>query len=86
MFLSFTQVVLTDITNKVILKTSDSGQTMQQINVEFHPSDVLFHDTDPFTFLVYDKVDPLKKVFNLINLVCFQLFSKEHFGNYLLFD
>lgn len=46
----------------MILKTRDSGATMERVKVDFHPSDVLFHDTDPFTFLVYDKVDPLKKV------------------------
>lgn len=55
-------VVLTDVTNKVIFKTKDSGQTMEQTKVDFHPSDVLFHDDDPFTFLVYDKVDPMKKL------------------------
>lgn len=70
------QVVLTDVTNQVIFATKDSGQTMQQYKVDFHPSDVLFHDDDPFTFLAYDKVDPLKKVFCvcfffLVLLTCF---------------
>lgn len=57
-----THVVLTDITNKVIFTTKDSGLSMDQAKVDFHPSDVVFHETDPFMFLVHDKVDPMKKL------------------------
>lgn len=56
------QVVLTDITNKVIFTTKDSGQTFHQIKLDFHPSDLLFHEDDPFSFMMWDKVDPKKKV------------------------
>ncbi|KAL0266712.1 UNVERIFIED_CONTAM: hypothetical protein PYX00_009183 [Menopon gallinae] len=50
-------VVFSDSENKYIFTTKDSGRTFQRIKLSFHPSSISFHDDEPFTFLVHDKIN-----------------------------
>lgn len=56
------QCVFTDPLNQVIFVTKDYGRNITRMNVTFSPSEVSFHEDEPLTFLVFDKVDPIKRV------------------------
>jgi hypothetical protein len=48
--------------NQVIFVTKNYGRNITRINLAFSPSEVSFHEDEPLTFLVFDKVDPIKRV------------------------
>jgi len=54
--------VFTDPQNKVIFVTENFGKDIRSVNLNFSPSEVSFHEDEPLTFLVYDKVSPAKRL------------------------
>jgi hypothetical protein len=46
----------------VIFVTTNYGRNITRINLTFSPSEVSFHEDETLTFLVFDKVDPVKRV------------------------
>lgn len=56
------QFVFTDSTNKVLFTTTDFGKTLRREQLEFHVSDISFHEEEPETFVVLDKSDDARKV------------------------
>jgi hypothetical protein len=54
--------VFTDPQNKVIFVTENFGKNIKSFNLNFLPSEVSFHEDEPQTFLVYDKMSPVKGV------------------------
>nr|CAD7443907.1 unnamed protein product [Timema bartmani] len=54
-------MVFADVTNQMIY-TSTSPGTVTRIKLNFHPSNITFHEEEPLTFLAYDMVDPEKKL------------------------
>jgi hypothetical protein len=60
--LFFFQCVFTDPLNKVIFVTKNYGRNITRINLTFSPSEVSFHEDETLTFLVFDKVDSVKRV------------------------
>jgi hypothetical protein len=56
------QCVFTDLQNQVIFVTKNYGRNITRINLSFTPSEVSFHEDEPLTFLVYDKVNSTKQV------------------------
>ncbi|GFG37795.1 hypothetical protein Cfor_11613, partial [Coptotermes formosanus] len=54
--------VFTDPQNQVIFVTKNFGRNITRFNVNFSPSEVSFHEDEPLTFLVYDKVSPAKEL------------------------
>jgi len=54
--------VFTDPQNHVIFVTENFGKNIRRSNLNFSPSEVSFHEDEPLTFLVYDKVSPTKRV------------------------
>lgn len=60
------QTVFIDSTNKQLFTSSNDVNNVTRTKLLFTPSDVLLHPEDALTFLVYDKVDPKKKVFIII--------------------
>lgn len=61
-FLVLFQCVFTDVQNQVIFVTKNFGRNITRFNLNFFPSEVSFHEDEPLTFLVYDKVVPTKQV------------------------
>lgn len=60
--LFFFQFVFTDVKNKFIFTTSNHGRDIQRIQLNFTPSEVVFHELLPSIFFVHDKNDNDKKV------------------------
>jgi hypothetical protein len=54
--------VFTDPQNQVIFVTKNYGKKIMKIELSFTPSEVSFHDDEPLTFLLYDKVNSTKQV------------------------
>jgi len=61
-FLVLFQCVFIDPQNQVIFVTKNFGRDITRFNLIFTPSEVSFHEDEPLTFLVYDKVSPAKGV------------------------
>ncbi|XP_045481036.1 sortilin-related receptor-like isoform X2 [Harmonia axyridis] len=58
-----THFIFTDTKHKAIFLTTDYGKTTRRIDLEFTPSDILFHEYYSNTFFVHDKIDPEMKVY-----------------------
>jgi hypothetical protein len=54
--------VFTDPQNQVIFLTKNFGRVITRNQLVFSPSEVSFHEDEPLTFLVYDKMSPAKGV------------------------
>ena len=54
--------MFTDPQNQVIFVTKNYGKNITRFKLNFSPSEVSFHEDEPLTFLVYDKVSPAKGV------------------------
>lgn len=54
--------MFTDPQNKVIFVTKNFGSNITRFNLIFTPSEVSFHEDEPLTFLVYDKMSTAKGV------------------------
>ena len=58
----FQQCVFTDVQNQILYQTSDNGLTIRRLQLKLSPSDVAYDEEDTDTFVILDKVDPMKKV------------------------
>lgn len=56
------QFIFTDIKNNLLFVTSDLGKSFTRRELDFTPSEVSFHETNPSIFVVLDKNDTSKKV------------------------
>nr|CAD7266341.1 unnamed protein product [Timema shepardi] len=54
-------MVFADVANQMIYTTTCQGN-LTRIKLNFHPSNITFHEEEPLTFLAYDMVDPEKKL------------------------
>ncbi|KAJ9597637.1 hypothetical protein L9F63_011506, partial [Diploptera punctata] len=54
--------VFTDTQSQVIFVTRNYGKDITRIPLTFTPSDVIFDEDEPLTFLIYDKVAPNKQL------------------------
>jgi len=62
----FLQCVFVDSLNNLIFITYNNGLTIQRVSVPFHPSEVSFYELDPRVLVALDKVDPMRKVQDLL--------------------
>lgn len=70
----FFKVVFIDAGGKAIFTTQNYGHDIKRINLDFHPSEITFIESDPLTFLALDKIDPSRKVvisWNKFSLIMF---------------
>ncbi|XP_044750079.1 sortilin-related receptor-like [Coccinella septempunctata] len=58
-----THFVFADVKHKTIFVTTDYGKTVTRRDLEFSPTDILFHEYYSSTFFVHDKNDPEMKVY-----------------------
>ncbi|XP_063217852.1 sortilin-related receptor-like [Bacillus rossius redtenbacheri] len=55
-------MVFTDSTNQMIFTTKNYGRNITRTKLSFHPTNITFHDEEPFTFLAYDSLDLERKL------------------------
>lgn len=62
MFGCLSQLVFTDIRNKLIFTTTDGAKNMTRYQLDFAPSEVFFQELDPQVFMILDKTTPNRTV------------------------
>ncbi|XP_012284613.1 sortilin-related receptor [Orussus abietinus] len=73
-----TDCVFADNINQLIFVTMDNGKNIIRHNLQFHPSEISFHDEDRFTIVVLDKTDPMRKLWYTENMGTTWVFLQEY--------
>lgn len=51
-----------DSTHRLLFITPDNGETINEVSVRFHPSEISFYENDVNIVLALDKMSPLPSV------------------------
>lgn len=68
-FIYFFQCIFVDSTHRLLFITPDNGETINEVSVRFHPSEISFYENDVNIVLALDKMSPLPSV-SIIILHC----------------
>lgn len=50
----------------MLYHTADNGVTVRRTKLDFTPSEIAFDEEDADTFIALDKIDPARKVINVL--------------------